>query len=114
LKNERLKGGGKGPSKQAIYPVDDGDVDSEGQQPFRRPRAPCVFKPSGFAIFKTSKGGSVQGDFLYALQNRLYWRFTEDVNLDPAFDDWQKDANEKYGPIHAATLINFIKTQLKK
>jgi cap1 methyltransferase len=114
IKDEKLKGGAKGPSKQAILPVEDGYLQPEGQRAPRRPRAPCVFKPLGFSIFKTCKGGGVPADFSYSLQNRLYWRFTEDVNLDPAFDGWKQDAEEKFGPIHAATLIDFLKTQLKK
>lgn len=99
---QRLKGGGHGPTKEATFPID-------GVKLSDTDKTELVLKPSGVLLVKTAKQNGIPGDFLFAMQNRLIWRWAENVRLELVDEDALEDAKEKEGPIHAATLIEFLK-----
>ena len=45
------------------------------------------------------------------MQNRLIWRWLENVSLDLVNEEALEDAKEEHGPIHAATLIEHLKVK---
>jgi hypothetical protein len=101
---QRIKGGAQGPTKEATYPI-------EGARYTDDAKFDLYFKPSGALLVKTTKQNSIPGDFLFSMQNRLIWRWNENVSLDLVNPEALEDAKEKHGPIHAATLLDFLKPQ---